>query len=231
MNGHDVLTTVLRVRTISFIFAFVAPVVLFGFYAPCLADSEFASSSSSGSGNSTRLLHQQTWSPSIPATTQSVELVAQIYSEGNFNWGNLKILRDKKVVFTFNPGPMYADSLFILDNGNLACRWSEGMGSTHRFVVFGFFNGTVRVLLDLESEGLVQEFVYPLRGKILLNSGENVQPYEHRIINPIVDWIIPKRKRASELQPIAADIYTWNSSSNEYSVRKNVPWDRRFLRL
>lgn len=230
MKVHNTLNTILGIGAFPLIYVLVTPVVFFLFSATSLAASEITNCSSSNS-NSERLLHQQTWSPSVPTATEMIELKAQIYSEGNLNWSKLKILQDDKVIFTFDPGPMYSDSMFILDNGNLACRWSEGMGNTHRFVVFGYLNSSVSKLLDLESEGLVQEFVYPLRGKILLTNGETVQPYEHRIINPVVDWTMPKGKTASELQPLAADIYTWNSSAKVYSVRKKVRWDKRLLQL
>lgn len=176
--------------------------------------------------------HVQTWEPMNFSTLKSVKLMAVISSPSNVHWGKLNIkANDKTTIYEFDPGTMKADSLFVLDNGNLASPWSEEAGNKHRLIIFGLKNETVVVLLDIESLGLTQEYVYPHSGKILVDKSNDNQIFEHRIINPMCKWVPTKDGNQEELTPVFADVYQWNNLEQKYEKTHRSSWIKRFEKL
>ncbi|MBX9672629.1 MAG: hypothetical protein K2X70_04260 [Candidatus Obscuribacterales bacterium] len=178
-----------------------------------------------------QLVAKQSWTLTDFECMQSIKLVALVQRSEEYGWGRLQICKDEDTVFTFDPGAMYLESLFLLDNNKLASRWSSGIGSDNRLVVFGWDKGSVRTLLDLHTKGLIQEFVYPMQGEILLTGNIGQKAFSQRIINPYVAWRDGREIGKNKVVPLFADIYIWDENNGNYKVKKHIPWRQRFRGL
>lgn len=167
-------------------------------------------------------------------------LIVKVVHTQDSNTGELKIFNKGNQVFSFNPD-LYPESVFILDDGNLATLWSHGNGTRH-FYVFGESKGKFRVLIDAVSK-LDPEYVYQQKGHFFgsaeLDKNGRMQVrggpfFEHRIIISDLGWVLLKKPYLDlnrDLQPITADIFTWNEKIGAYEVRKKVPWLKRLESL
>jgi hypothetical protein len=173
----------------------------------------------------------QPWSP------HGIKLNAKIFSQSaETEWGVFRIMKDGQTLFEFDPKVLYPQSMTVLDSGNLAVQWREGIGSINHLFVYAFINGKVRQVLNAECNGLHPEFAYPteahIMGRLRKNGRVDGGPFfEQRIINPHTDWISSGAGRKTELSPVSADIYTWDDRSGKYNVRTSVPWGERLGHL
>jgi hypothetical protein len=171
-----------------------------------------------------------------PATSVSNEtdLEAKILARESVGNRVLKILRDDKLLFSFNPGfGLYPRSLFVLNDGNLATVWITGIFSHVHLFVFTYSNDKVHLALHAESNSLDPELVYQFKGDILESERKQSRfvPYMQRIIVPHVEWVRKKGNSDIDKQPVSADIYTWNRTTGKYSVCRKVPWSKRLQAL
>lgn len=162
-------------------------------------------------------------------------LTAQI-SEGLKAEGVLTIFKEGKPIFRFEPH-IYPDSMFVLQDGNLATQWFHGNGTKHIYV-FANSNGSVRRVLDASSK-LPPEYVFLSKGRL---AGEGVEGQDGKwrikggpflkqsILTSKVDWVARAGDSGnhSELRPISATRFTWNTKSERYEAIENVPWEKRF---
>lgn len=150
----------------------------------------------------------------------------------------LKIFQDGKLIYT-DPITLFPRSLFHLDNDVLAALWTHANGA-RKLCLYDYQDGKVKKLLDLPCTKLDPEFVYPTKGHIYgsydkeTGKAQGGPYYLQRIIVPCTNWTtLPKPYLGStkDLQPITADVYTWNEAKRTYTAEKNIPWTKRLQHL
>jgi hypothetical protein len=99
--------------------------------------------------------------------SNEVELEAKILSRGSIENRILKVFREDKLLFSYNPGfGLYPRSLFVLNDGNLATIWGSGIFSYVHLFVFAYSHGKVHLALHTVSNSMDPEFVYQSEGHI-----------------------------------------------------------------
>lgn len=189
-----------------------------------------------------RVLMMQLWSvPDGSSEGRSVELEARIIErEAAIHEGILQIFEDRKLIFSDDVS-LFPESLFTLDDDNLATLWSHPNGAW-TLIVYTFKNHKVKIALEGFGGKLRPEFVYPSKGHIYGYADTDGKPriirggpyYRQRILIPDTDWIMLKKPyvgRTSDLQPVTVDIYTWNESKGNYDAKLKVPWNQRLQNL
>jgi hypothetical protein len=181
----------------------------------------------------------QTWNPPALAAENSdsrafkVQVVQKSPTESS---GILQIFKDDKLLFFYDPGSLYPDSVVTLTDGNLATTWNTGLGSYCHLFVFTYAHGKARMVLHTVSNGLRPEFVYQDKGHIMGTSFQDKKGkmqvrggpfFQQRIIVANAASAIPKGASKSELLPVTANIYTWDEKIGKYKVRSDVPWAQR----
>jgi len=169
-------------------------------------------------------------------TSEGIKLQAIISTSSNASTAReLSVLRSGKVIFKYQTKFLYSYSLTNLDSGNLATEWTEGLGSVHHLIVFGFTHNKVIEVLHISSNGLFPEFVYLQTGSLLRTPANSRsekattldEDPTQSIIAPITDWVIVPSTGERKLIPVRADIYTWNKRTTRYDSLKGIPWEKR----
>lgn len=151
-----------------------------------------------------------------------------------FGIGQMQIWHNKKNIFSFSPN-LYPQSVFELQDGNLATLWHHPDGLRHLYV-FGMANGKVVRLIDASSR-LDPEFVYQTNGHLDADAVKEKNAWRikggpfffQRIILAETDWVLNKDKyldRQSEVLPTSVRIYLWDIDRKVYS-NSTKTWEHR----
>jgi hypothetical protein len=175
----------------------------------------------------------------VEVSSNEVELEAKILARGSIDHRVLKIFRENRLLFIYDPGfGLYPRNLFVLNDGNLATIWISGIFSYVHLFVYTYSNGKVHLALHTVSNSMDPEFAYQSKGHIM-GEFENGQLrggpfFQQRIIVPNTERTAlktPYLKENVDKQPISADIYSWERKTGKYKVLSKVPWRKRFQML
>lgn len=118
----------------------------------------------------------------------------------------------------------YPDSMFILDDGNLASLWTSG-GPYFILNVFSFRGGKVQRVLR-ESSKARPELVYST-DSVFDTDKIKANGYQRIIVSKSTWSQITPRVLKQVLS--TANIYWWNEKKGIYSSERNVIWKNRLL--
>jgi hypothetical protein len=139
----------------------------------------------------------------------------------------IKFAKEGKIVTTIADPPVdlgaYPESLFQLDDGNLASLWNTG-GPYFIFNVFADRNGKISRVLRTASK-MSPEFAY--RTSAAKTSASDKPLPDQLIIISEMKWVAQKTgDEGSQLKPVTATLYWWDRASGQYRY-KVVPWKTR----
>lgn len=147
-----------------------------------------------------RVLMMQLWSVPDASNDKSIELEAKIVErEEAIHEGILQIFRNKKLIFSDDVS-LFPESVFSLDDDNLATLWSHANGAW-TLNVYSFRNNEVKMVLEGLGGKMRPEFVYPSKGHIFAYADNDGKPqkvrggpfYHQRILIPHTDWVTMKK--------------------------------------
>jgi hypothetical protein len=149
----------------------------------------------------------------------------EIFAKGIGSYA-INFVKEGKIVKTISVPPSdlgsYPESLFTLDDGNLASLWNTG-GPYIILNVFADENGKVSRVLRTASK-MPPEFVYRTSAAAGMSGSDNTMSNQMIIISKM-QWVAHKGQ-GSKLEPVKADVYWWDQASRRYRS-KVVQWKAR----